>query len=173
MLIKSVRGYTPVVPESCFIAENASLIGQLSMGENCSIWYNAVLRADVHYIKLGDSVNIQDNAVVHCTFEKSPTTIGNFVSVGHNAIVHGCTIEDKVLIGMGSIVMDDCIVECKSIIAAGAVLTKGTRVSSGSIYAGIPAKKIGEVSPDLQKQEIERIANNYKTYASWFKEEQE
>jgi carbonic anhydrase/acetyltransferase-like protein (isoleucine patch superfamily) len=162
-----------VVPESCFVAENATLIGQLSMGENCSIWYNAVLRADVHFIKLGDSVNIQDNAVVHCTFEKSPTTIGNFVSVGHNAIVHGCTIEDKVLIGMGSIVMDDCIVESKSIIAAGAVLTKGTRVSSGSIYAGIPAKKIGEVSPDLQKHEIERIANNYKTYASWFREEQE
>ncbi|MAJ31497.1 MAG: gamma carbonic anhydrase family protein [Flavobacteriaceae bacterium] len=170
MLIKSVRGYTPVVPESCFIAENASLIGRLSMGEDCSIWFNAVLRADVNFIKLGRAVNVQDNAVIHCTFEKSPTKIGDFVSIGHNAIVHGCTVEDKVLIGMGSVVMDDCVVETKSIIAAGAVLTKGTRVTAGSIYAGIPAKKIGEVSADLQKNEIERIANNYKTYSSWFKE---
>ena len=170
MLIKSVRGYTPVVPESCFIAENASLIGRLSMGEDCSIWFNVVLRADVNFIKLGRAVNVQDNAVVHCTFEKFPTKIGDFVSIGHNAIVHGCTVEDKVLIGMGSVVMDDCVVETKSIIAAGAVLTKGTRVTAGSIYAGIPAKKIGEVSADLQKNEIERIANNYKTYSSWFKE---
>lgn len=170
MLIKSVRGYTPVVPESCFIAENASLIGRLSMGEDCSIWFNAVLRADVNFIKLGRAVNVQDNAVVHCTFEKFPTKIGDFVSIGHNAIVHGCTVEDKVLIGMGSVVMDGCVVETKSIIAAGAVLTKGTRVTAGSIYAGIPAKKIGEVSADLQKNEIERIANNYKTYSSWFKE---
>tara|TARA_B100001093_G_scaffold520149_1_gene613167 strand:- start:6067 stop:6588 length:522 start_codon:yes stop_codon:yes gene_type:complete len=170
MLIKSVRGYTPVVPESCFIAENASLIGRLSMGEDCSIWFNVVLRADVNFIKLGRAVNVQDNAVVHCTFEKFPTKIGDFVSIGHNAIVHGCTVEDKVLIGMGSVVMDGCVVETKSIIAAGAVLTKGTRVTAGSIYAGIPAKKIGEVSADLQKNEIERIANNYKTYSSWFKE---
>ena len=170
MLIKSVRGYTPVVPESCFIAENASLIGQLSMGEDCSIWFNAVLRADVHFIKLGSAVNVQDNALVHCTFEKSPTTIGNFVSIGHNAIVHGCTIHDNVLIGMGSIVMDDCVIESNSIIAAGAIVTKNTRVESGSIYAGVPAKKIKNISQEMISGEIDRIADSYINYSSWFKE---
>ena len=140
------------------------------MGNQCSIWYNAVLRGDVHYIKMGNKVNIQDGAVVHATYKKSPTTIGNNVSIGHNAIVHGCTIHDNVLIGMGSIVMDDCIVESNSIIAAGAVLTKGTHVASGSIFAGMPAKKIKDISPELSAGEIDRIAESYVMYSGWFKD---
>jgi carbonic anhydrase/acetyltransferase-like protein (isoleucine patch superfamily) len=146
-------------------------VGEVEMGNQCSIWYNAVLRGDVHFIKMGDKVNIQDGAVVHATFEKSPTTIGNNVSVGHNAIVHGCTIQDNVLIGMGAIVMDDCVVESNSIVAAGAVLSKGTHVKSGSIYAGVPAKKIKDISAELLHGEIHRIADNYIKYAGWFKEE--
>ncbi len=170
MIIKPVRGKTPKIGEDCFIAENAVVVGEVSMGDQCSIWYNAVLRGDVHYIKLGNKVNVQDGAVVHCTYQKAPTNIGNNVSIGHNAIVHGCTIQDNVLIGMGSIVMDDCIVESNSIIAAGAVLTAGTHVKAGSIYAGVPAKKIKETSPELVSGEIDRIANNYIKYASWFKD---
>ena len=140
------------------------------MGDQCSIWFNAVLRGDVHYIKMGNKVNVQDGAVIHCTYLKSPTVIGDNVSIGHNAIVHGCTIHDNVLIGMGSIVMDDCIVESNSIIAAGAVVTKGTRVPSGSVFAGMPAKKIKDISADLSVGEVERIANAYVKYSSWFKE---
>ncbi len=169
MIIKTINGKTPVIGEDCFIAENAVLIGDVVMGSQCSIWYNAVLRGDVHFIKMGNKVNVQDGAVVHATYKKSPTTIGNNVSIGHNAIIHGCTIHDKVLIGMGSIVMDDCIIESNSIIAAGAVLTKGTYVACGSIFAGIPAKKIKDISPELSKGEIERIAESYVMYSSWFK----
>ncbi|PIF00825.1 MAG: gamma carbonic anhydrase family protein [Maribacter sp.] len=171
MLIKSVRGKTPIIGEDCFIAENATVVGEVTMGDQCSVWFNAVLRGDVHFIKMGNKVNVQDGAVVHCTYEKSPTTIGNNVSIGHNALVHGCTIKDNVLVGMGSIIMDDCVVESNSIIAAGAVLTKGTHVPEGSIFAGMPAKKIKDISPALSKGEVDRIANAYIKYSSWFKEE--
>ena len=170
MTILPVEGVYPEFPDDCFVAPNATIVGQVTMGHRCSVWFNAVIRGDVHYIKIGDQVNIQDGAVIHATYQKSPTNIGNNVSIGHNAIVHGCTIHDNVLVGMGSIIMDDCVVESGSIIAAGAVLTKGTHVEAGSIFAGMPAKKIKEVSPELSKGEIDRIANNYVKYSSWFKE---
>ena len=169
-IIKPVNGKSPVIPEDCFIAENATIVGEVSMGSQCSIWFNAVLRGDVHFIKMGDKVNVQDGAVIHATYKVSPTTIGNNVSIGHNAIVHGCTIQDNVLIGMGSVVMDDCVIESHSIIAAGAVVTKNTRVEAGSIYAGVPAKKVKDISKELISGEINRIANNYVNYSSWFKE---
>jgi len=141
------------------------------MGDGCSVWFNTVIRGDVHFIKMGNKVNVQDGAVIHCTFEKNPTEIGNNVSIGHNAIVHGCKIEDDVLIGMGSIVMDRCVVHSNSIIAAGAVVLEGTVVEAGSIYAGVPAKKIKDISKDLIHGEIDRIADNYIKYASWFNEQ--
>lgn len=172
MIIKPVRGIHPEIPEDCFIADNATIVGDVVMGERCSVWFQAVIRGDVNSIRIGNQVNIQDGAVIHATYEVSPTVIGNNVSIGHNAIVHGCTIHDNVLIGMGSIVMDDCVVESNSIIAAGAIVTKNTRVESGSIYAGIPAKKIKTVSPELTRGEIERIANNYVMYSGWFKDEE-
>jgi carbonic anhydrase/acetyltransferase-like protein (isoleucine patch superfamily) len=170
MIIKTINENTPKIGEDCFIAENAVIVGEVSMGNQCSVWYSAVLRGDVHYIKMGNKVNIQDGAVIHATYKKSPTTIGNNVSIGHNAIVHGCTIHDNVLVGMGSIVMDDCIVESNSIIAAGAVVTKGTHVPSGTIFAGMPAKKIKDISPELSSGEIDRIAESYVMYSGWFKE---
>ena len=169
-VILSVKDQHPQISEDCFIAENATIIGEVTVGKYCSIWFNTVIRGDVHYIKIGDKVNIQDGAVIHATYKKSPTTIGNNVSIGHNAIVHGCTIHDNVLIGVGSIVMDDCIIESNSIIAAGAVVTKNTIVESGSIYGGIPARKIKDISEDLISGEINRIADNYIEYSSWFKE---
>ena len=167
-IILEVRGKVPIIPEDCFVAENATIVGEVSLGQQCSIWFNAVVRGDVHFISIGNKVNIQDGAVIHATYQKSPTTIGNNVSIGHNAIVHGCTIHDNVLIGMGSVIMDDCVIKSNSIIAAGAVVTKGTVVESGSIYAGTPAKKIKSVSQDLTSGEIDRIANNYLKYSSWF-----
>jgi carbonic anhydrase/acetyltransferase-like protein (isoleucine patch superfamily) len=169
-LIKSVRGKHPQIPEDCYVAENATIVGDVSLGKECSIWFNAVIRGDVHYIKIGNKVNIQDGVVVHATYQKSPTKIGNNVSIGHNAMIHGCTIHDNVLIGMGAIVMDDCVIESNSIIAAGAVVTKKTRVESGCVYAGVPAKKVKDISQDLISGEIDRIANNYVKYSSWFKE---
>ncbi len=169
-IIKTVKGNTPKIPEGTFVADNATIVGEVTMGKECSIWFNAVVRGDVHFIKMGNKVNVQDGAVIHATYKKSPTTIGNNVSIGHNAIVHGCTIKDNVLVGMGSIIMDDCIVESNSIIAAGAVVTKNTHIESGSIYAGIPAKKVKDISQELISGEIDRIANNYVTYSSWFKE---
>ncbi|MBL6666308.1 MAG: gamma carbonic anhydrase family protein [Flavobacteriaceae bacterium] len=169
MLIKSVRGFTPQYGKNCFFAENATLIGEIIMGDDCSVWYQAVVRGDVNSILMGNRINIQDGAVIHGTFERSATIIGDDVSIGHNAIVHGCTIKDRVLIGMGSIIMDDSVVGSNSIIAAGSVLPKNTIVPEGCVYAGIPAKKIKEISPELQKGEIERIAANYIQYASWFK----
>lgn len=171
-VIKKVRGNSPVFGNNVYIAENATIVGEVSCGDDCSFWFNAVVRGDVHFIKMGNKVNVQDNACIHATYEKSPTTIGNSVSIGHNAIVHGCTIEDNVLIGMGSIVMDDVYIESNSIIAAGAVVLEKTRVEAGSIYAGVPAKKVKDVSPELVKGQIERIANNYVKYAGWFKEEE-
>lgn len=167
--IKPVNQKHPKIPTDCFIAENATIVGDVSMGKQCSVWFNSVIRGDVHYIKLGNKVNVQDGAVIHATYQKSPTNIGDNVSIGHNAIVHGCTIQNNVLIGMGSIVMDDCIIESNSIIAAGAVVTKNTVVKSGSIYAGVPAKKVKDISEELLTDEIHRIANNYITYSSWFK----
>ncbi len=153
------------------MADNATLIGDVLMGDGCSVWFNAVVRGDVNSIKVGNHVNIQDGAVIHGTYESASTEIGDHVSIGHNAIVHGCDIQDHVLIGMGSIVMDHCVVEPYSIIAAGAVVPKNTRVPSGSIYAGVPAKCIKSVSPELMEGEIERIARSYAMYASWFKED--
>ena len=171
MLIKTVRGKTPRYGSDCFIADNATLIGDVVLGAGCSVWFSAVVRGDVNSISVGDHVNIQDGAVIHGTYEKSATTIGNHVSIGHNAIVHGCRIHDHVLIGMGAIVMDDCIVEPYSIIAAGAVVPKKTHIKRGSVYAGEPAKCIKSVSPELMEGEIERIAKSYSMYASWFKED--
>ncbi len=169
-IIQPVKGKYPQISDDCYIADNATIVGEVTIGKECSVWFNAVIRGDVHFIKIGNRVNIQDGAVIHATYQKSPTTIGNNVSIGHNAIVHGCTIHNNVLIGMGSIVMDDCVVESNSIIAAGAVVPKNTRVESGSIYAGVPAKKIKDVSQEMISGEIDRIANNYVTYSSWFKE---
>ncbi len=167
-IIKPVNGISPQIPGDCYIAENAMIVGDVQLGNKCSIWFNAVIRGDVHYIKIGNKVNVQDGAVIHATYKTSPTNIGNNVSIGHNAIVHGCTIHDNVLIGMGSIVMDDCIVESNTIIAAGAIVTKNTKVETGSIYAGIPAKKIKDISEELSSGEIDRIANNYVKYSGWY-----
>ena len=169
MLIKTVRGFTPSYGERCFIAENATLIGDLVMGDECSVWYQAVIRGDVNSIRIGNQVNIQDGVVIHATYKTASTLIGNKVSIGHNAIVHGCTIKNNVLVGMGSIIMDHCVVGSNSIIAAGVVVTQNTIIPPGSIYAGIPAKKIKDIDLNLQENEIERIAQNYLKYASWFK----
>lgn len=169
MIIKELRGIKPKFGKDCFFAENSVIIGEVEMGDNCSVWYNAVIRGDVHYIKMGNKVNVQDGAVIHATYRTSPTNIGNNVSIAHNAIVHGCTIHDNVLIGMGAIIMDDCIVESNSIIAAGAVVTKNTRVASGTVYAGTPAKKVKDISEELISGEIERIADNYIKYAGWYR----
>lgn len=168
-VILPVKGISPSFGADVFIAPNATIVGNVSMGDQCSVWFNAVLRGDVNAIQVGNKVNIQDNAVVHCTFEKHATVIGNNVSIGHSAIVHGCTIEDNVLIGMGSIVMDGAVVGSNSIVAAGAVVLEGTLVPPGSIFAGVPAKKVKDISPELVSGEIERIANNYTLYSSWFK----
>ncbi len=169
-LIKSCRNFTPKIPSSCWLAENATLVGDIEMGENCSIWFNAVVRGDVNSIRFGNHVNIQDGAVIHCTYEKTKTILGNHVSVGHNALVHGCKVGNNVLIGMGAIVMDNCVIEENCIIAAGAVLLEGTHVKSGSVYAGVPAKKVKDLTPELFEGEVKRIANNYRMYASWFEE---
>ena len=169
MLLKSVRGYTPSYGSNCFFAENATLIGDVILGDEVSVWYHAVVRGDVNSIRIGNKVNIQDGVVIHATDETAATHIGNNVSIGHNAIVHGCALHDNVLVGMGSIVMDHCEIGSNSIIAAGAVVTQNTIVPSGSIYAGVPARKIKDIDPDLQQNEIERIAKNYILYASWFK----
>jgi carbonic anhydrase/acetyltransferase-like protein (isoleucine patch superfamily) len=170
--IRNLNGKTPIFGENCFLAETAAIIGDVEMGNDCSIWYSAVLRGDVHSIRLGNNVNVQDNATIHATYKKSPTTIGNNVSIAHNAVVHGCTIKDNVLIGMSAVVLDNAIIESNAIIAAGAVVTKGTHVESGSVYAGAPAKKIKELSPELLEGEINRIANSYAMYASWYQEDE-
>jgi len=169
-IILPVEGISPKFGEDCFIAPNATIVGDVIMGNNCSIWFNAVVRGDVNSIRLGDKVNIQDGAVIHATYQKTKTIVGNNVSVGHNAIVHGCTIHDNVLIGMGAIVMDNAVINSNSIIAAGAVLLEGTIVEAGSIYAGVPAKKVKDISQELIHGEINRIANNYIKYSGWFKD---
>ena len=172
MLIKSVNGKTPSIPEDCYVAENATIVGDVTFGSNCSVWFNTVIRGDVNVIRIGDKVNIQDGAVIHCTYQKHPTIIGNNVSIGHNAIVHGCVILDNVLIGMGAIVMDNCVIESNSIVAAGAVVTQNTIVGAGTIWAGVPAKKVKDIDQSNFAGEIERISDNYVMYSSWFKEEE-
>jgi len=168
-LIKECRGFTPQFGEDCWLAENATIVGDVIMGNQCSVWFNAVVRGDVNSIRMGNKVNIQDGAVLHCTYQKTKVNLGNNVSIGHNALVHGCTVEDNVLIGMGAIVMDNCYIEANCIIAAGAVLLEGTRVEAWSIYAGVPAKKVKTLSPELFEGEVQRIANNYVMYSGWFK----
>ena len=169
-LIKSLLGKTPQFGNNCFLTENTTIIGDVIMGDNCSVWFNVVIRGDVHYIRMGNKVNVQDGAIIHATYKKSPTNIGNNVSIGHNALVHGCTIKDNVLIGMGAIIMDDVVIESNSIIAAGAIVTKGTHVESGCVYAGAPAKKLKEVGIELLEGEINRIAESYLMYSEWYKD---
>jgi carbonic anhydrase/acetyltransferase-like protein (isoleucine patch superfamily) len=168
-LILPVEGKSPQMGEDCYVAENATIVGDVVMGDQCSVWFQAVVRGDVHQIRMGNKVNVQDGAIVHCTYQKAPTTIGNNVSIGHRAIVHGCTIHDNVLIGMGAIVMDNCVIHENCIIAAGSVVLENTIVESGSVYAGVPAKKVKDLTPELFQGEVQRIANNYIKYASWFK----
>ncbi|PID68855.1 MAG: gamma carbonic anhydrase family protein [Flavobacteriia bacterium] len=170
MLIRPLNDKTPQYGNDCFFAETAVVIGDVTMGNECSVWYSAVIRGDVHYIKMGNRVNVQDGAVIHATYKKSPTNIGNNVSIAHNATVHGCTIHDNVLIGMNAVILDDAVIHSNSIIAAGSVVTKGTVVESGSVYAGIPAKKVKDISPELVSGEIERIAASYLKYSGWYKD---
>lgn len=168
-LIKSVRNFSPKIGENCYLAENSTIVGEVSCGNECSFWFNSVIRGDVNFIKMGDKVNVQDGACIHGTIEKFGTTIGNNVSIGHHAMVHGCTIHDNVLIGMGAIIMDGVIIEENCIIAAGAVVSPGTHIPSGSVYAGVPAKFLKKVDQNLINGEINRIANNYILYSSWYK----
>ncbi len=168
--ILPVKGVFPMFGNECFIAPNATIVGDVVMGDHCSVWFNAVVRGDVNAIRIGDKVNIQDGVIIHCTYEKTRVIVGNKVSIGHNAIIHGCTIEDNVLVGMGAIIMDNSVIGTNSIIAAGAVVLEGTIVEPESIYAGVPAKKVKSISRELIEGEINRIANNYITYSSWFKE---
>ncbi|SFD28841.1 Carbonic anhydrase or acetyltransferase, isoleucine patch superfamily [Chitinophaga sp. CF118] len=169
--ILPVKGILPVMGNDCFVAPNATIVGDVVMGDSCSIWFNAVVRGDVNSIRMGNKVNVQDGAVIHCTYQKTKTIIGNNVSIGHNAIVHGCTVEDNVLIGMGAIVMDNVHIGSNTIIAAGAVVLENTQVEAGAIYAGVPAKKVKNINESLINGEIDRIANNYLMYSGWFKEE--
>ena len=171
-IVRPVLGHHPEIGKDSFIAENATIIGNFSCGEGCSFWYGSVIRADVNAITMGNKVNVQDNATVHCTYKKFPTTIGDNVSIGHNAIVHGCTIANNVLIGMGAIVMDDCVVGEGCIVAAGSVVTQGKKLAPGTLWAGVPAKEIGQVPERLRTGEIERIANNYQKYSSWYKDDE-
>lgn len=169
-LIIPLRGFTPQFGNNCFLAPNATIVGDVIMGDDCSVWFNAVVRGDVHYIRIGNKVNIQDCAVIHGTYQKSPTNIGNNVAITHNAVVHGCTIKDNVLIGMGAIIMDNAVVESNTIIAAGSVVLENSILEPESIYAGSPARKVKKISIELIQGQINRIANSYLKYASWYKE---
>jgi len=171
-LILECRGFTPQISDDCWIAENATIVGDVRMGEGCSVWFSAVIRGDVNTIEFGKNCNIQDGAVIHCTYEKSKTIIGDNVSIGHNAIVHGCNVGNNVLIGMGAIVMDNAEVQDNVLIAAGSVVLANSVLESNSIYAGVPAKKVKTLSPETFKGEVERIAKNYGMYASWFSKEE-
>lgn len=168
-VILSVEDKHPQFGNNCYIAPNATIVGDVVMGDDCSIWFNAVVRGDVNFIRIGNKVNVQDGACIHCTFKRSGTTIGNNVSIGHNAIVHGCILHDDVLIGMGAIIMDEAVVQSNTIIAAGAVVLEGTVCEKGCIYAGVPAKKIKAIPQQMINGEIHRIANNYVNYADWFR----
>jgi carbonic anhydrase/acetyltransferase-like protein (isoleucine patch superfamily) len=167
-LILPVRGFTPAIGKDCFIAENATIVGDVILGDECSVWFSAVVRGDVNSIRTGNRVNIQDGAVLHCTYEKSKTILGNNVSIGHNAVVHGCTIHDNVLIGMGAIVMDLAVIESNVIVAAGAVVPENQVLESGYIYAGVPARKLKPIDPTNTDFFIRRTAENYVNYANWF-----
>lgn len=169
-LIKTVNDKTPQFGNNCYLAENAAVVGDVEMGDYCSVWFNAVVRGDVHYIRMGNKVNVQDGAIIHCTYQKAPTTIGNNVSIGHAAIVHGCTVKDNVLIGMRAVIMDHAVLEENCLIAAGAVVLENTVVESGSIYAGAPAKKVKNLSKEQFNELSMRIANNYVMYASWYQD---
>ncbi len=167
-IVRALRGFEPRFGKDCFLAETAVVVGEVVMGDRCTVWYHAVVRGDVHSITIGDDTNIQDGAIIHCTYQKAKTVIGNKVSIAHQAVIHGCTVEDEVLIGMGAIVMDDAVIGTGSVIAAGAIVLPGTKVEPGSIYAGIPARKIKDVGAEM-KAVIERTAKNYPMYAAWYK----
>ena len=168
-LILPVNEVLPTFGENCYLAENATIVGDVVMGRDCSVWFQAVVRGDVHYIRMGDGVNVQDGAIIHCTYQKAPTQIGNRVSIGHRAIVHGCTLHDDVLVGMGAIVMDHVVVHEGALIAAGAVVLENTVVEAGAIYAGVPAKKVKQLDPEMFRNQNQRIAGNYIRYADWFR----
>jgi carbonic anhydrase/acetyltransferase-like protein (isoleucine patch superfamily) len=168
-VILPVEHKHPQFGNNCFIAPNATIVGDVIMGDDCSIWFNAVVRGDVNFIRIGNKVNIQDGACIHCTFQRTTTIIANNVSIGHNAVVHGCVVHDNVLIGMGAIILDESVIHSNTIIAAGAVVLEGTVCEAGSIYAGVPAKKVKDISQELIHGEIDRIANNYVKYADWFR----
>ena len=167
-LLKTIKGKSPIIGDGCFLADTATLIGDVECGKDCSFWFNAVVRGDVHSIRIGDNTNIQDGSIIHCTYQSAPTTIGSNVSIGHRAIVHGCTIYDNVLIGMGAIVMDHAIVPQNCLVAAGAVVLENAVLESGYIYAGVPAKKMKKLSVEAFNSSIKRIADNYKMYSIWF-----
>lgn len=168
-IVRSVRGFTPQFGNNCFLADGAVVVGEVKMGDNCTVWFNAVVRGDVHSIRIGNDTNIQDGAVIHCTYQKSATVIGSRVSIAHNAVVHGCTVEDDVLIGIGAVILDNAVIGSGSVIAAGAIVLPGTKVEPGSVYAGIPAKKVKDTGPEM-REVIARTARNYPMYAGWFKE---
>ena len=170
-LIKSVKGVLPQIGKNCFLADNATLTGDVVMGDDCSVWFNAVVRGDVHSILIGNNVNIQDGAIIHCTYQKAPVHIGNNVSIAHNAIIHSCTIHDNVLIGMGSIIMDGAVINSNSIVGAGALITEGTIVESGSVWAGLPARKVKDIDQALLEGQVNRISRNYNMYAGWYDQE--
>lgn len=170
-IIKKVRGHQPAFGRDCFLADNAAVIGEVSMGDNCTVWFNAVVRGDVNSITIGNDTNIQDGVVIHGTFERAKTVIGSSVSIAHNAVVHGCTLEDNVLVGMGAIIMDGAVIGKNSVIAAGAVILPGTQVPEGSVFAGVPAKRVKDIGDDM-KAVIVRTARNYPMYAQWFKDEE-
>ncbi len=167
-LVLPVLGKTPQWGEQCFLAENATLTGDVVLGSHCSVWFGAVIRGDVHSIRIGHYTNVQDCAVIHSTYRKSPTRIGNHVTIAHGAVVHGCTVRDNVLIGINAVVLDDAVVESNSIIAAGSVVTRGTHVGSGEVWAGVPARKVKDISSELLEGEVQRIAASYETYAGWY-----
>ncbi len=169
-LIRKVRGFDPKFGNNCFLAENSTILGDVIIGNDCSIWFNAVIRGDVNSIRIGDKVNIQDGAVLHCLYQKSVIEIGDNVSIGHNVIIHGAKIHDNVLIGMGAIIMDHAVIGENSIIAAGALVLDSTIIEPGSIYGGVPAKRIKSIDPNQTREMIERIANNYLMYAKWYEE---
>lgn len=169
-VIRTINGHSPQIGEGTWLSETAVVLGDVTLGKDCSVWYNAIIRGDVNSIVIGDRTNIQDGAVIHCTYEKAATEIGSNVSVGHNAIVHGCVLEDSCMVGMGAIVMDKCIIESGAVVAAGAVVPEGTTVKSGWVYAGIPAKPLKEISEKVREALLEKTPANYVMYKSWFED---
>jgi carbonic anhydrase/acetyltransferase-like protein (isoleucine patch superfamily) len=169
MLIHEVNGKRPQFGQNCFIAGNATLAGDVVLGDECSVWFGAVVRGDVNYIRVGNLVNIQDGAIIHCTWKTYPTIIGSGVVIGHRAILHGCVIGDYVMIGMGAIVLDDCLVESGAIVAAGAVLAPGTKVSPGALFAGVPARKIKDIDPEKTISDTRHLSERYLMYTGWYK----